>query len=295
MWPILLLSFSGVLRAEYVLFGITAGNLVIVDHNDPTQVTVVGPTNLASQGVVRPISLAWNPQDGYLYGLGYDAPTGQPRTAEYLFRVDRATGAGSVVANLGNPTTYKYQGLEYVETLHSLVASSGTRETMSDLSALTADGAITPLLNNGFDNDWIVFDSFFDVFISTHVNINIDASQSVSTNLSSGQTTSLGLLPLDLADWAYNPDDGYIYGHSTFPNVPDPVPVMYRIQTNAGGAPIAYEQLAGQVPGDWLMGVAFGSAVPEPATWLMLGGALLAVALRRSLSCTRWCRRSWRT
>jgi hypothetical protein len=270
-----ILSFAGAARAGSVLYGLTTTNLVIVNHNDPSQVTVVGPTGLSALGVAWTTQLTWHPGDGYLYGIGFDAPMGQPRNQHWLFRIDRLTGAASIVRAFGDPDEYKFEALEYVETLNSLVAAYGPNQDTSSLMTMTTGGVFTPLVNNGRDNDYGVFDSFFDVFFSVDPN---GVGQLVKTDLGSGAATDLGSVPVNLSDMAYNPDDHYIYGADSPSGGPRP---WYRIWTTNGGAP-AYYEVIDTVAGDqWMSGLAFAPPIPEPATWLTCGGALAILVLRR--------------
>jgi hypothetical protein len=272
-------------RAGPVLYGVTLTNLVIVNQNDPSQVVVVGPTGLSGLGMVRPISLTYNPGDGYLYGIGYDQPTGTDRTSQYLFRIDRLTGAGSIVTTLfGDPdsTADKIMGLEYVETLHSLVATRGFGD---DMMLMTTSGATTSLLQNGVINHWIAFDSSSNVLFTVGAARVSGAEQLWSTDpLSSGATTAtlLGDLPYPLAaDIAYNPADHFIYG-ATGPYPPGYAFDLYKIQTTNVYEATPYVRV-GSVAGDNLYGVAFAPAVPDPASTLLLFGMSLTglVAAKR--------------
>jgi hypothetical protein len=238
---------------------------------DPSGVTVVGPTGLSALGVAWTTQLTWHPGDGYLYGIGFDAPTGQPRNQHWLFRIDRLTGAASIVRAFGDPDEYKFEALEYVETLNSLVAAYGANQYTSSLMTMTTGGVFTPLVNNGRDNDYGVFDSFFDVFLSVDPN---GVGQLVKTDLGSGVATDLGSIPVNLWDMAYNPDDHYIYGASSSR-------YWYRIRTTDGGAPASYEVIGPVADEQWMSGLAFAPAIPEPATWLTLGAGLAILVLRR--------------
>lgn len=275
------LSFAGAARADSILYGITLENLVVINQNDPSQVSVVGATGLSAQGLVQPLSLAWNPTDRYLYGIGYDQLTEQAslREHQYLFRVDPLTGAGQTVKDLGDPNgpgTVKYQGLEYVDALHSLVVTWGPGENQIFLGTITTGGDVTLLLTDNLDRDWAVYDTSTGRFF-TIVIVPTEARMAM-TDLGTGTVTPMAPpLPWALMDMAYNPADGFIYGQST--NFRSPTDYwLYKISTEGGASVVVSQE---HVAGDPLFGLAFATDIPEPATWLTLCGALAALALCR--------------
>ncbi len=288
---LVLFLFTVTAQSATILYGITTSNLVTINPSDPSQISVVGPTGLSGQGMARPISLTWNPQDGFLYGVGYDQPTGQPRDHQYLFRVDPRNGAGTLIRDLGDPDVYKFMGVEYIDPSETMVVTAGPNGTQNELWSISTAGDTTLLWTSSHINHWAAYDSSLGVFFTVQVEGLAATSWILRTDLLTGAYIEVGGMPYPLAgDVAYNSDDGFMYG-ATWPAQmgfpPGGVSELYRIWTTEGGAPIGYVS-TGPIAGDQVFGIAFGDEVPEPAScWLVGWGIALMVWASRACKIER--------
>lgn len=159
--------------AEQTLIGITATNLVLINPSNPSDVKIIGPQNLTlthSSGYPLIGGITYNPVTGKLFGIAF----AQDFSNQYLVEFDRQTGAGMIIAALGNPKVIGYfEALEYVSTLDALVASHATTPgsaIANQLGQLKTDGSFIPLVLTPLDNDYAAYDSMRDKFYTTDPN-----------------------------------------------------------------------------------------------------------------------------
>ena len=161
-WLSLLLLSSLVPSGASALFlyGITATDVVVIDTTDPTSVQTIGPHGLTRS----PAYLTWDPVSQRLFGLASeDVSAGGLLILDY----DPATGGGSLVRNLGRTDVVgAFEVLEYVDSESSIVVSLGSPSNFNTTEFNTLDpdtGALVPLVDVGFDNDFGVYDDGRDL------------------------------------------------------------------------------------------------------------------------------------
>jgi hypothetical protein len=266
------LTLPAVLHAQ-ILYGVTAANLVTVDLGTATT-SVVGSLGLAPN--VLPGTLAWNPADQSLYGIAYQY-AGLTVTDQLFLRINPATGAATTLAHLGPQSGMVYDGLEYVNSLGSLVIAHGPGAGDShstQLATISAAGTLSALVGTGLDNDILAYDSGHDTLYSLDPN-NVGQFQRV--NLQTGAGIGLGAEPsATTGEMAYSPTTDRLYALDyTLGNHS-----LYVINTHDGNGPAQLESTF-TLDGEQVQGIAF-AAVPEPAEWTAFGGlGLLAWALVR--------------
>jgi hypothetical protein len=270
---VLLLSLAPSGASALFLYGITASDLVVIDTTDPSLVRTVGPHGLTTP----PAYLTWEPVGQRLFGLTIeDLSGGGPLLLDYdLVEYDLATGAGSLVRNLGmSDVAGVFEVLEYVDSQSSLVVSRGEAPDYltTEFSTLDPDsGALVALVDVGFDNDFGVYDDVRDIFYVWDPN-NTGRMQSV--DLVGGDVTDLAATGPEDRDGAFSETDGGIFVYERASDT------LVNIETTDGAAPLDRVTI-GPVAGDEIVGLAF-TPVPEPAgAALVAAGAVLLAPLAR--------------
>jgi hypothetical protein len=253
------------------LYGVTATDLVVIETTDPSLVRVIGPHGLVRSAVY----LTWDPVRERLFGLATEELSPAPLVLDYdLVEYDLATGAGSLVRNLGRTDVVgAFEILEYVDSQSSLVLSrdnSGDFLT-TELNTLDPDtGAFVPLVDVGFDNDFGVYDDVRDILYVWDPN-NTGLLQTI--DLVGGGVTNIAPTGAMDRDGAFSEEDGGIFVYELTSDT------LVNIETTDGGAPIN-RVTVGVVDGPPITGLAF-APVPEPAApALVLCGALVLAGRR---------------
>ena len=272
-WLALLLLLSLVPSGASALFlyGITSTDLVVIDTGDPTFVRTIGPHGLTRS----PGYLAWDPVRERLFGLATeDLSGGGPLVRDYdLVEYDLTTGAGSLVLNLGRTDVVgAFEVLEYVGSESSLIVTRDTPGTFitTEFNTLDPDtGALLPLLDVGFDNDFGAYDATRDILYVWDPN-NTGRTQIV--DLVGGSVTDLAATGAQDRDGAFSEADGGIFLYEATSDT------LVNIETTDGGAPIN-RVTVGVVSGPAIVGLAF-TPVPEPTGVVLfcVGAAALAPA-----------------
>ena len=245
-----LLLIAAPAAADY-LWAVTETNLVVIDHEDPSEVTVVGP-----HGLVDPPSyLAYHVAEGRLFGLRSVVVQPSPLVLDYdLVEYDMCSGEATV-RNLGlSSSGGVFEGLEYVDSLGSLVASWSDDNGFITSAFQTLDpdtGALGFLVDVGFDNDQAVHDDVRDIHYVWDPN-NTFRFQIV--DLGGGGVTDLAPAGANDGDGAFSEADGGIF------IVEASTGSLRNIQTTNGLAPITRVDV-GTVAGDPPRGIAF---TPRP-------------------------------
>lgn len=105
-------------------------------------------------------TLAYHKAEGAFYGFAF-----QTFFEVKLIRYDPSTGQATDLGFL--PGNRYFEGLEYMDSLNSLIASAGQFNGGSPrIGTLTPDRVFTELLNNGGDNDVLAYDSRREIFYS---------------------------------------------------------------------------------------------------------------------------------
>ena len=272
-WLSLLLLSSLVPSGASALFlyGITATDVVVIDTTDPTSVQTIGPHGLTRS----PAYLTWDPVSQRLFGLASeDVSAGGLLILDYdLVEYDPATGAGSLVRNLGRTDVVgAFEVLEYVDSESSIVVSLGSPSNFNTTEFNTLDpdtGALVPLVDVGFDNDFGVYDDGRDLLYVWDPN---SSARTQIIDLVGGGVTDLGASGPADRDGAFSEADGGIFVYKLASDT------LVNIETTDGVAPINRVTI-GVVDGPEIVGLAF-TPVPEPAAAALLaaGAALLAPA-----------------
>lgn len=268
---VLLIFFGERANAQLVYGTTTAANLILIDTST-LAVTVVGPVT----GSPNPDWITWHPGEDAIYGIN-SASSGQS-----LVRLNRHTGAGTVVASLGAwADVGSYESIEYVPSLDRFVVSRGTPSSPQysvDLYSMDTLGNVTLLGSNSADKDGSVYDSMRDRFYTADSN---GSPNLALTNLGTGGIISLHpTVPFNANDMAYSPSEDVIFtpifGTENF----------YRGVISDEGPAFTYTfTLQGQTTGHFISGLAYVTPVPEPSgLWLVaLGAGCAAMAGRRAL------------
>jgi hypothetical protein len=274
------------------MYGVTRTNLVRINPDNPSQVTVVGPHSIASiqPGLIPFGPLTYDPATARLYGIGIH-PLPSPANDNFAYSLvsfDRTTGSASLVAQIGNHIGGNPpQALEYVNTRQSLVMSRGTpanpplNEQLVDLALNGTQTLITT--TPGHDSDVIVHDSQRDYFYVADPNL---VGQLIRVQLPSGTQTNLGALQRPTMDeMAYSAARDTIFAVD-FTSTPTSATFnrLYRINRTNGLAPISVDNV-GNMGGDQVLGIAF-AIIPEPASIILLATVATFVLHYRSRS--RW-------
>jgi hypothetical protein len=270
-----LLSWVDPIHAQQeVLFGVTSTNLVRINPDNPSQVTTIGPHNIASvyPNAVPVFALTYDPTIARLFGIARRPFSGND--FEYgLISFNMSSGQASLVTTAGTHLTGNpLEGFEYVNSQQSLVISRGVSANISlseDLLKLALDGTKMPIVKTpGHDNDTIVYDSTRDLFYGIDPNDPSGAEQFVRIDLMTGNRTSLGAIPMNMGDVAYSASRDAIFGADFTNNQ------LYRITTTNGGAPITpiAQMPVGTIAGSQVTGIAF-AVIPEPMTISLVGTA----------------------
>ncbi|MFG0305130.1 MAG: PEP-CTERM sorting domain-containing protein [Phycisphaerales bacterium JB040] len=263
-----------------ILYGVTRTHLVKIDTTNPGLVQVVGAHGLGvttsgskSHGA---FGLTYNRDDGKLYGLhyAYDSATGN--FDQSLVSYNLQTGLGTFESYLGNSGNNDYfESLEYVDSLGSLVVSSGLNPSdgtfTQALYTLDNAGNRSLLSANGRDNDYSVYDHTRDVFYVIDPN---GVNNLTAVGLLTGTNIDLGNLSNGLAGVAYSQADDAIYFYDIQSQQ------LVRVDSFRGVDPLTLTDM-GLILGEGdLQGLA--TVVPSPATLFLLGaGGILACARRK--------------
>jgi len=212
-----LAAFATGAAAQETLYGVTDTNLVRIDVANPSQVEVIGPHGLpfADLGDGRTFgafSLTYDRDSDRLLGLYYarDAATGA--YDQYLVQYDRASGAASYIDLLASSDFDGYvEAIEYVDGLGAIVVSrdlDGSQTTSLEL--VNADGTTTPVVDNGRDNDYAVYDQSRGRFYVTDPN---GVGRLSLVDLGTGATMDLGSILSSTGDLAYSADTDRILAY----------------------------------------------------------------------------------
>jgi hypothetical protein len=254
------MSLLALQRSNAQLYGITDRELVIINPDTAAIVTSVGPLSLP-EGLV-PFNLAWHKGSNVFYALAIHDLGDGGGSDQFLVQIEKATGEAMVVADLGNTNAVgSFEVLEYVDSRDTLVSSIDSRPggTLTrELIALTTSGGVSPLVNNGRDNDYGAYDSTRHLFYTTDPN---GVGQFTEVDLDAGLNADLGSIPRTLGDLAYSPTTDACYAVLWDGNQ------LYRIATSDGTGRIT-TSLIGIVPGAQVKGLA---SVPEP------GGPVMSI------------------
>ena len=235
------------------LFGLTESELVRIDTDDPSQVEIIGPTNLPANYNL-PFALTYHRDLKTLFGIAWEDLGGQGFGQMALFEFDIATGQSEFKMLFGIfSLSGEHGSLSFVDSIDSLVisrANSGGNFISSSFFRISPEGIFLEFLaDNGRDNDSSFYDRTRDLFYVLDPN---DSDQLTMVDLSTGQNVDLGAAP-DLVYGAYSESLDAIFavgGGGT---------ELVRIETTNGQAPICVKGL-GLIGSDPIVGLAF---VPE--------------------------------
>ena len=277
---LLLSGVAGVAHAD-ILYGVTRSQLVRIDTANPGLVELVGNHGLSitSSSPTRrhgAFGLTYNRDDGKLYGVHYEFISSTGNFDQTLVSYDLNTGAATIEAYLGNSAVDGYfESLEYVDSLGSLVVSSGLNPSdgtyTQALYTLGTDGSRSLLSSNGRDNDYTVYDNTRDVFYTIDPN---GVGNLTAVELTTGTNIDLGSINRGLAGVAYSETEDAIFTYDIFNQQ------LTRVESFRGTDPLQFTDLGLILAEDDLQGLAF--VVPSPASIVMLGaGGLMLVGRRR--------------
>lgn len=203
--------------AQETLFGVTDTHLVTIDVENPSQVQIVGAhglsfADLGNGRTLGAFSITYDWDADRLLGLHYarDAATGV--YDQYLVEYDRATGAASVVDLLASSDFDGFvESIEYVDGLGAVVVSRDfDGSETSSLEVVNADGTTSPVVDNGRDNDYAVYDQTRARFYATDPN---GVGRLSHIDLGTGVTTDLGSISSSTGDLAYSADSDRILAY----------------------------------------------------------------------------------
>ncbi|HTH47120.1 MAG TPA: PEP-CTERM sorting domain-containing protein [Candidatus Limnocylindria bacterium] len=262
-----------------ILYGVTATSLVTVNPTTGATATV---GSLGLPGNVIAGTLAWNPTDQSLYGIAYQF-SGLTATDQLFIRINPATGAATTITTFGSQVGgVVYDGLEYVDSLNSLVVARGPgggNSGSTALATISTGGAVANVVTTALDNDLLAYDAGHGVLYSLDPN---GAAQFQKVNLTTGAHTSLGAEPsATTGEMAYSTVSDRLYALDyTLGNNS-----LYAIDTQGGNSPATLESTV-TLAGAQVQGIAFSSPVPEPSEWAAIAGGGLSVwALARRRRC----------
>ena len=257
---------ASVASAE-TIYGVTDSHLVKFDTANPGAVTVVGAHGFGGANR-RLFNLAYNKSDGYFYAIGWENRVGD-HADQFLARIDPATGAGSVAANLGNSANAGYyEGIDWNDKRGSLTVANGGAANGFD----TVN--IYDIATNGRDNDFLVYDSKRDL---THVWDPNGLAQWTKTDLGTGNNVDLGAINNLLGEGAYSANQDAFFCYLISSAAPYSLikittdGIVNITTTNEGFINMPVDTGA-------LTGLAF---IPTPGTLALLGLGALAAARRR--------------
>jgi len=238
------------------LWGVTDTDLVVIDPQDPSQVAIVGPHGLADP----PSYLTYHETSGRLFGLRAIEIQPAPLILNYaLFEYDLCSGLASLAVDLEtSDVNGAFEGLEYVDSLDSLVVSRSAPSLNDFLTTefYTLDpdtGDLALLANDGVDNDFGLHDDVRGLHYVWDPN-NTGRFQIV--DLTTGALTDLAATGTLDRDGAFSEVDGGIF------MIDGETGELLNVQTTDGGAPITRVSL-GLIAGDQPTGLAF-TPVPPP-------------------------------
>lgn len=266
---------ASVASAE-TIYGVTDSHLVKFDTANPGAVTVVGAHGFGGANR-RLFNLAYNKSDGYFYAIGWENRVGD-HADQFLARIDPATGAGSVAANLGNSANAGYyEGIDWNDKRGSLTVANGGAANGFDtvnIYDIATNGATNLVTTNGRDNDFLVYDSKRDL---THVWDPNGLAQWTKTDLGTGNNVDLGAINNLLGEGAYSANQDAFFCYLISSAAPYSLikittdGIVNITTTNEGFINMPVDTGA-------LTGLAF---IPTPGTLALLGLGALAAARRR--------------
>ncbi len=271
---LMLFLFSMSAQASLLLYGVRGNELVIIDHNNPANVNVVGSLGLAPGN--SSFSLAYDPNNDVLAVLARNTSS----NVFTLHTVNQVTAQATQVANLGDGDVVGfYEAFDFNDATGKFIVSRGVSSNVflsSDHFSLDLAGNLTLLsTSTGTDNDNGAYDPVLDRFLTSDSNSHAGL---LSINLSTGAATQLGagVLGSGARDLAFNKDDGKLYAVNSG--------ALRTIDTNNGNGPLTLNNL-GTITGG-ISAIAFAqSPVPEPSALVLSMISLLAfVTFRKRLS-----------
>ncbi|MDH3685376.1 MAG: hypothetical protein OEP95_04080 [Myxococcales bacterium] len=249
------------------LWGVTATDLVVIDPQDPSQVTIVGPHGLTD----TPSYLAYHETEGRLFSLRSIEIQPAPLVLTYeLFEYDLCSGAASLAVTLGrSDENGAFEALDYVDSVDSLVVSRSPTNDFFTTAFHTLDpdtGDLGFLADDGVDNDFGVHDDVRGIHYVWDPN-NTGRFQIV--DLTTGALTDLEATGTMDRDGAFSESDGGLF------MIDGTNGELLNVQLTDGGAPITRVSL-GPIAGDQPTGLAFTPLPPPTCGCTPLPGCIAA-------------------
>ena len=197
-------------------------------------------------------------------------------TSSTLVKIDPTTGAGTPVGlfTLATGAPVKITSLAFNSTTGAMFGTtssfySGEADRLYSINPST--GSSTPIgAAVGFTNVFALgFDSGGKLF-----GVSNDTHQLLDISTVTGAGALVGpVAPASIFDIATRPEDGVTFAVDAFTNQ------LYKLDLTTGGTTLVGTHTS---PTHNMVGLAFGPAVPEPATFALFGiGAVLATLRRR--------------
>lgn len=202
--------------AQETLYGVTETDLIRIDLVNPANVEVIGPHGLVPSELggrsLGAFSMTYDRDGDRLIGLYYSRDELTGHFDQYLVEYDRQTGAATLVDLLAVSTDDGFvEAIEYVDSVGGVLLSRDDDGTITtSLELLQPDGTTTPVVDNGRDNDYAVYDSVRDRLYVTDPNSVGRLSQ---VDLATGETVDLGPIFSSTGDMAYSPIADQIFAY----------------------------------------------------------------------------------